>query len=76
MLSLDELAEVEYSVQEAMWAAYEQTPDELKELGWIKPPEGARLTVEQFKARMINQAHAAMHFRIPGASYKSFKRRT
>jgi hypothetical protein len=75
MFSLDELAEMEFRTQEALWYAYEQAPDDLKAMGWIKPPEGDRLTLEQFRARIANRAAGANRFRIKDASYRSFQRR-
>lgn len=74
-MTLDELAQLEYDVQEALWYAYEQAPDELKDMGWVNPPSLPRLTLDQFKARIANRVSAAQNFRIPDASYKSFKRR-
>lgn len=61
-MSLDELARLEFDVQEAIWHAYEQADASLKELGWIKPPEGPRLTIEQFKARIEGHTMAAQQF--------------
>jgi hypothetical protein len=74
-MSLEEIAELEFNVQEALYFAYEQAPEDLKQMGWVKPPEGVRLTLDQMRARIASRASARLHFRIPKASYRSFKRR-
>ncbi|MCI0350745.1 MAG: hypothetical protein L0Z53_15075 [Acidobacteriales bacterium] len=74
-MTFDEIAALEFSIQEALWLAYEQADEELKEMGWVKPPHCVRLTLEQMRARIAGRAQSRLHFRIPDASFKSFKRR-
>lgn len=73
-MTLDELAQMEFAVQEALWANYESAPQDLKDCGYLQQPD-ERLTLEQHKSRIVSAARRQVYFRIPDASYKSFKRR-
>lgn len=75
-LTLEEMVSVYYNVQEAMWDHYEEGCRDYPTLACVLHKPEERLTIDQWRERIINDDLSSRHFRIPGASYRSFKRRT
>jgi hypothetical protein len=59
--SIDELAQLFYDLQEAIWENWEQTSEYLRETGYIRQPD-ERLTLEQITIQLTNIANKQRHF--------------
>lgn len=64
MFTLDDLVDIEYETQEALWRNWEQSQQnypELIELGLLRQPD-ERLTREQFRARIETRFASSRYF--------------
>jgi hypothetical protein len=59
--SIDEIAKLFYDLQESIWENWEQTPEYLRETGYIRQPD-ERLTLEQITAQIANIASTQRNF--------------